>query len=106
MRTNANDEFAELGEVPKNYAAYQLPPISVGNHQYYGWKLVKQKVEDYTDEDGSPQQRQLDDDTAAVTYDTRTATIMANANLLKMAASQQLINARLLKEIAILKEAK
>ncbi|WP_407886064.1 hypothetical protein [Levilactobacillus sp. N40-8-2] len=99
------DEYANPGQVPEGYAAYQLDPISYSNHRYFGWKLVKQKLEDYTDENGVAKQRQVDDGTAAVIYDEQTAAIMANANLLKLAANQQVVNAQLLKELAVLKGA-
>lgn len=101
----SKDKYASIGQIPEGYAAYQLEPISSNSCRYFGWKLVKQKLEDYTDEDGVAKKRQVNDDTAAIIYDDQTATTMANANLLKLAANQQVINAQLLKELAVLKGA-
>lgn len=87
------------------YVTYQLPAINLNGHKYFGWKMVKQKTENYIDGEEKSRQRQVDDDTAAVIYDDQTTATMANANLLKLAANQQLVNAQLLKEIAVLKGA-
>lgn len=79
-----NDEYAMLsGPVPTGFAVYQLPGIQLGDHTYYGWKMVKQKSESYTDADGKEQTRQVDDETAEVIYDGTTHLIQSNAELAK-----------------------
>lgn len=79
-----SDEYAMLsGPVPAGFAVYQLPGIQLGDHTYYGWKMVKQKSESYTDEDGEEQTRQVDDESAAVVYDGTTQLIQSNAELVK-----------------------
>lgn len=97
----ANDEFSMLsGPVPTGFAVYQMPGIQLGDHTFFGWKMVKQKSEAYTDEDGKEQKRSVDDETAAVIYDGTTQLIQANAELLTSNASQQLVNAQLLTSVA------
>lgn len=96
-----NDEYATLsGPVPVGFAVYQMPGVQLGDHTFFGWKMVKQKSESYTDDSGKEQQRSVDDETAAVIYDGTTQLIQANAELVSSNASQQLVNAQLLTSVA------
>lgn len=88
-----NDEYAMLsGPVPAGVAVYQMPGVQLGDHTFFGWKMVKQKSEAYTDEDGKEQQRSVDDDSTPAVYDGTTQLLKDNAEKSKEIASLKAAN--------------
>lgn len=88
-----NDEYAMFsGPVPAGFAVYQMPGVQLGDHTFFGWKMVKQKSESYTDEDGKEQQRNVDDETTPAVYDGTTQLLQDNAEKSKEIASLKAAN--------------
>ena len=88
-----NDEYAMLsGPIPTGFAVYQMPGVQLGDHTFFGWKMVKQKSESYTDEDGKEQERRVDDDSVPAVYDGTTQLLQDNAEKAKEIASLKAAN--------------
>ncbi|MFD1455250.1 hypothetical protein ACFQ44_06065 [Levilactobacillus lanxiensis] len=89
----ANDEYATLtGPIPDGFAVYQMPGVQLGDHTFFGWKMVKQKSESYTDDDGKEQHRSVDDETTPAVYDGTTQLLQDNAEKAKEIASLKAAN--------------
>lgn len=88
-----NDEYAMLsGPIPTGFAVYQMPGVQLGDHTFFGWKMVKQKSESYTDEDGKEQERRVDDYSVPAVYDGTTQLLQDNAEKAKEIASLKAAN--------------
>lgn len=89
----ANDEYATLtGPIPDGFAVYQMPGVQLGDHIFFGWKMVKQKSESYTDDDGKVQERSIDDESVPAAYDGTTQLLQDNAENAKEIASLKAAN--------------
>ncbi|ADF83407.1 hypothetical protein APL41_gp02 [Lactobacillus phage LBR48] len=89
----ANDEYATLtGPIPDGFAVYQMPGVQLGDHIFFGWKMVKQKSESYTDDDGKAQERSVDDESVPTVYDGTTQLLQDNAEKAKEIASLKAAN--------------
>lgn len=89
----ANDEYATLtGPIPEGFAVYQMPGVQLGDHTFFGWKMVKQKSESYTDDDGKAQERSVDDESVPTVYDGTTQLLQDSAEKAKEIASLKAAN--------------
>lgn len=88
-----SDEYATLtGPIPDGFAVYQMPGVQLGDHTFFGWKMVKQKSESYTDEDGKEQERSIDDESVPAVYDGTTQLLQENAEKAKEIANLKAAN--------------